>query len=139
MSWYTLATISALIFGANALLIKHVNSNGITIPIIMFFLYLVGAVTTVFYSYVNNYKFFEFSKLTIFLILIGLFSTIGMLTQIRAINLAPNAGYAVAIISAQTIVTALGAYLIFGASLSVMKFTGILVTLLGVFIISYSK
>ena len=62
----------------------------------------------------------------------GLLGYVGNLFAVRAVALAPNAGYAVAIFGLQALVVTLVSVILLGASLSWLKVLGVLLCCAGV-------
>lgn len=62
-----------------------------------------------------------------------------MLAQIKSIAFAPNPGYSVEIISAQTLFAVVLAVFLFGSPLTYVKIIGIVLTLAGVALIAIER
>jgi drug/metabolite transporter (DMT)-like permease len=66
------------------------------------------------------------------LALVAVLSYVGNFFQLRAVNTAPNPGYAIAIVGLQAVVLMLVSFLFLGATLSWMKAAGVLFCCAGV-------
>jgi len=66
------------------------------------------------------------------LMLVALLSYVGNFFQLRAVNTAPNPGYAIALVGLQAVAVMLVSFLFLGATLSWMKAAGVLLCCAGV-------
>ncbi len=69
-------------------------------------------------------------------ILIGICSVIATVFALKSIKLSPNPGYSSAIYSANFVLLTIVSFFVFGSSLTLTKFLGVLATLFGLILLS---
>lgn len=134
--WLTNAFLAMFCAGLMTLVLKKLTIFGIPHAWILMFLFFFG---TIFYLthalYMKNTFNLTLSSL-IWIICAAILSYLVNLCVLRSIAEAPNPGYTTAIVGCSSLVVVLGACLFFGASLSAGKVFGIVLCLLGVFMLS---
>jgi drug/metabolite transporter (DMT)-like permease len=126
------AAIAMVCFASMQLVFKVLSRQGINSAVFLLFIFAFG--TILYLVHVRATR----TPVTVSMPLVGLFaaaaalSYVGNLYSVRAIASAPNAGYAVAIVSLQAAVVTFASVLWLGAALSWIKVFGVLLCCVGV-------
>jgi len=137
LHWLVLSLIALVCFSVMVILITYSSRRGLPLSFILFGIFLVGPrfffIKTVF---TTGFKF-EISLTTILLLFVmGLLSFAGNYAQFLATTSAPNPGLAVAVVSLQSALIAILAVVFFKDKIAMIQVIGILVTLIGITMIS---
>ena len=129
--WPAYALIAMLCFAAMQLIFKQLTRLGLSSPAILVFVFAFGALCFTIHVIVFRTALPITTTGLTYLIAAGVLGYVGNLCSVRAIGVAPNPGYVVAIVSLQTVVVAGAAVALFGAALTWTKIAGIVLGLLG--------
>lgn len=134
--WVRYALYAMLSFSAMQLLFKQLTRMGLTAPVIL--LWLFGATTLLFTGHVVVAK----EPLTLSPAALGivaaaaLCSYVGNFYMLRSVAGAPNAGYAISIVSTHALFVVLGSVVLFQGELTPIKAVGAALCVAGVILIS---
>ncbi len=119
-----------------ALLLKRLTME-LALPIILAYLFALATLWLFLYSFRGLASYKVSGSLFALLLLASLLAVVANLFDLRALSLAPNAGYAAAIKGGQIILITLGAYFLFkGQSITVTGALGALMIVLGIGLLS---
>ncbi len=135
MSWLAYAIVAMVSFAAMFLVSRKVLDTGVTSQAFTFYIFLL--VTLMLFAYVLATKTsLSLTKYAvIFLIAAAVFSAVGNVVFFQAIKLAPNPGYAVAIMSTNALLVTIASIFLFKAQFSVVKVMGIILAVVGVILL----
>ncbi len=135
MSWLLYAVVAMVSFAAMFLVSRRVLDTGVTSQAFTFYIFLL--VTLMLFAYVLATKTsLSLTKYAvIFLIAAAVFSAVGNVVFFQAIKLAPNPGYAVAIMSTNALLVTIASIFLFKAQFSVVKVMGIILAVVGVILL----
>jgi len=138
MEWYMLAIFGMLFLGGCFLLFKVAGNLGANSYAIIFFEFVIASAIILVYSFYAKINIIPTGNAIWYvLIAIGILGAIGNIMVTKSIITAPNPGYALAIINANVLVVTIGAVLLLGSELTVIKLTGIIFILIGVIILGF--
>ena len=130
--WPLYALFAMVCFSAMQLLFKHFTSTGLTPAAILVFVFGFGWILYVIHVAVFGTLLSRSPSVLGLLFLTGCLGYLGNLCAVRAVGLAPNPGYAVAIFGIQALVVTMVSAVWLGASLSWLNVLGVLLCFAGV-------
>jgi len=136
MSWVTQAFIAMISISVMVLIIKGLTRLGLSSEVIAFYYFLF---TTPLLFIFALYKKAEFGLPLASLPLFFLFAIIAVAYNyfnVSSVGSAPNVGYAVGIISFNVAVVFVASIFLFDASFTLVKFIGIIFSIIGIVLIS---
>jgi len=141
MNWITQSFIAMITYALAAVLVVDLLKKGVTIQFIMLLMSIIAVPAFSFIVYKDGASVVPLSKKIILLIIIaGVFSFIGNMTQFvagaKAQQAVGNAGMAFAIVACQVIVIALISRFFMGGSLTLTQIIGIGLCIAGIATIS---
>jgi len=159
LGWIAYALIANLCFAGMVLLYKklgHTRVNGSLLPMPVTLFYLFGIGTILYFIHVSVLYFnspdvvgnpaallFNTSGVAIWMwvviIATGVFMYVGNICFIKAVSMAPNPGYAVAIESTKAVLIAVASYFLFSDDLEWMHSAGVLLCVVGVTVITQGE
>lgn len=131
--WVVYAFIGFLGYFLVNFLFKFVSSEN---PLMVSMVLYGSAALSMFLLLLNKMNFSITTRSLIIAILIGISSVIATVFGLKSIKLSPNPGYSAAIYSANFVLLTIVSVFVFGSSLTVTKFLGVLATLLGLILLS---
>ncbi len=136
MKWLELSLLSAFLMAGVTLASKYVLARGVKESLLLFWGFVFGAVIMAAYIlYKKQPVKAEISSL----VLIALVITVALLGNyffFKAINLAPNPGYAAAISSLNVVIVTVLSLLLFKSELTPIKGLGVVLAAVSVFLLS---
>ena len=130
--WSLYAFIAMACFAGMQLLFKQLTRAGLSAPAILLFVFAVGALLFLVHVVFFRTPLHISTSAAISLVLAGVLGYVGNLWAVRAIGVAPNPGYALAIIGMQALVVTTAAIVLFDAGLTWPKALGVLLCFAGV-------
>ena len=134
--WVRYALYAMLSFSAMQLLFKQLTRMGLTAPVIL--LWLFGLTAVLFTGHVVVAK--EAAGVSPAALGVvaaaALCSYVGNFYMLRSLAGAPNAGYAISIVSTHALLVVVGSLVLFGGALTPMKAVGAALCVAGVILIS---
>jgi drug/metabolite transporter (DMT)-like permease len=128
--WYALVGMGC--FAAMQLMFRHLGRKGFDSPGILMIVFAVGAILYIAHVRVTRAAVPTTWPMLAMLAGAALLSYVGNLFSVRAVTTAPNAGYAVALVSLQGAVVTLIATGLLGDSFTWMKMLGVALCCAGV-------
>ena len=128
--WYALIAMAC--FSAMQLLFKYFTRSGMGPASILVFVFGFGWALYLAHVVLLRPPLTWTPTVVALLFAAGLLGYIGNLCAVRAVSLAPNAGYAVAIFGLQALVVTIVSVVALGGSLSWLKVVGVLLCFAGV-------
>ncbi len=123
-------------YACMALLLKRLSLS-LEPAIILLYLFSLTALLFLLYSLLGETVYRISGSLFLLLLLAAFFAFAGNFFDLRALSLAPNAGYAAAIKGGQIVLITLGAYFLFkGQSITVTGALGVALIVLGIALLS---
>ena len=132
MIWPLYALIAMVCFSAMQLLFKYFSRGGLSPAAILVFVFGFGWVLYLAHVVTLRTPLTWSPSIVALLFGAGLLGYVGNLCAVRAVSLAPNAGYAVAIFGLQALVVTIVSAIALGGSLSWTKLVGVLLCFAGV-------
>ena len=130
--WPLFALVAMACFSGMQLLFKQFTLRGMSPAAILVFVFGFGWLLYVGHVALVGTSLPRQPAVIALLFLAGLLGYVGNLFAVRAVSLAPNAGYAVAIFGLQALVVTTVSVLLLGSSLSWIKMAGVLLCFAGV-------
>ena len=130
--WPGYALIAMVCFAGMQLLFKYSTRAGMNPGAILVFVFGFGWLFFLVHVGISRVAVAPSPSLVAVLFAAGLLGYVGNLFAVRAVALAPNAGYAVAIFGLQALVVTIVSVMLLGASLSWLKVLGVALCCLGV-------
>lgn len=136
MTWVPLSLLAGLSLAVHSLAMAKLTKNGLDLGrinlnvffLVFVFIGLQQVITG------NGYKLPSSQLVYIFIAAVGAFSIVHF--SLMAIAAAPNPGYVSGLTSLSAIVVAIASVFLFDAHLSVSKFMGIVLSLIGIYLIA---
>ena len=135
-NWFLSGLGSALCFSAMILVYKKLFLMGIKPLVLNLFLFGFVFIGFMIWNFSTKTAPNLNLKMILFLLLAAAFSLLGNYLDTTAVKLAPNPGYASTLKATQIIFISLLAPIFFRSSLGVIPFLGIILVLVGIFLIS---
>lgn len=138
MSWLAQAIIATLCFAVMILLFSQLTQLGIQTTVINFYFFAFSAVGFLFVGLVvqKTPLVFPIQSLALFLAL-GCISVVANYFALSAISNAPNPGLVRTVQSMEAVFVTIGAVFLYNAKVEPRQAIGIILMLLGLFLISY--
>lgn len=136
MKWVTLSILAALALSVHALAMAKMTKSGFQIGRINLNVFLLVVVIILIQQVVSG-KGFQLPTSQIFLVTIAALAAYAILQlSLMAVKSAPNPGYVSGIINSSTVIISIASVYLFNAHFSLTKSIGILLCLIGVYLIS---
>ena len=136
MGWILTALLGMLFFSGMILLFKLLTDKGVSASLLLFFLFLFGALFYFVHILATDASFTVSRSLLFLIAFAAVLSYLGNLLYVKSIALAPNPGYSAAIIGMQLVFITLASVFLFGSELSLQKGVGIFFGLLAIVLLS---
>jgi drug/metabolite transporter (DMT)-like permease len=138
-AWIIYSFSGSIVLSVMILLIKYIEKK-ISSEVILLFIMTIASICFAGHSfYTDKIKIvFNDCKLLFILFLCGILSYLGNFLWMQSLKLAPNAGYALAIFDARTIIVVLASYFLLNSELSIIQFFGIAVVFIGLRLITWN-
>ncbi len=136
MSWVLYAILALLFFSGMILLFKKASDLGVKPAVIMFFVAISLALFYVGHIVITRTPITQSGTVIALLVLAGFLSYAGNLFYTKSIALAPNPGYAAALVGLQLAVIALASMFFFKSELTLIKGTGLLLAIIAGILLS---
>lgn len=130
--WILYATSAMLCFAGMQLLFKQLTRMGLSSPLILVFIFAFGSIFYFAHLAVVRAPLAVSTRALGLLAVASVFSYGGNLYMVRALDQAPNPGYAMAVIGLQALVVTLASIVLFGSAFSWVKALGVALSILGV-------
>ena len=136
MKWFGFSALSAILMALAALASKYVLNRGVKESLLLFWGFIFGALLMAVYMiYKKEPVKIEIAPLAIVILVITV-SLLGNYFYFRAINLAPNPGYAAAVSSLNVVVVTVLSLFLFKSELTPIKGLGVALAAVSVFLLS---
>jgi drug/metabolite transporter (DMT)-like permease len=130
--WLIYSAIAALSFAAMQTLFKQLTRMGLPAAVILVFVFGFSMLLFATHLGVQRQPVEVSGRALAVLAAAAAFSYVGNLYMVRALDQAPNAGYAMAIIGLQALPVLAASVVFFGAELTLVKGVGVLLSVAGV-------
>lgn len=138
LPWPILSFIAVFCFSIMILLTTAVTRRGVSVPIMLLSISIICIPLFIFYA-ASTGSISQLSVSSIAILLIaGILSAIGNLTQFEAIKVAPNPGLVITIVGLTSGIVAILSFFIFKDKLTFIQVIGIITAIVGVSLISLS-
>jgi drug/metabolite transporter (DMT)-like permease len=134
--WILLCLSAAFCFTGLFLLMKFLQNSGVDSACILLWIFALGTGWNALFVGITAQSVAVSGRVFFIFFCASILSYLGNIAQTRAIALAPNPGYAIALISSQALLTTLLGAFFFGSEFSFMKGVGIGITLIGIALVS---
>jgi uncharacterized membrane protein len=134
--WVLLSLGAMAFLAALILLIVPPGRAGVPPSVVIFYIFVCGAVFNLIYLKVQHVSLRVSTNLLPWIVGAALASFLGNLCHFKAINLAPNPGYACAIEASKALIVTLLSIALFASHFSPLKGLGVLCCAIGVALIS---
>ncbi len=136
MKWVTLSILASLALAVHALAMAKMTKSGFQIGRINLNVFLLVVVIILIQQVVSG-KGFQLPTSQLFLVTIAALAAYAILQlSLMAVESAPNPGYVSGIINSSTVIISIASVYLFNAHFSLTKSIGILLCLIGVYLIS---
>lgn len=141
--WIILSILSLIISAIGIISLKYLNKlSNINSNIIFAITFIIMGLISIIYLLYNKYDFFIFTKncnnkLLFFIFFLSFLLIFNNIIMKKALDNSPNIGYCHMIINLNVIITLLASYFIFHEKINKFSLFGIIITLLGIFIMLY--
>ena len=124
--WPVYALLAMLCFASMQLVFRYTTRGGLTPAVVLFFVFGVGWLFYLLHvALLRPTLPVTLSRLAL-LFLAGALAYVGNLYAVRAVSIAPNPGYAMALVSLQALVVTFASVLLLDAAFSWTKLVGVL-------------
>jgi drug/metabolite transporter (DMT)-like permease len=129
--WPVYAAIAMLCFAAMQLVFRHVTRGGLTPAVVLFFVFGFGWMFYLLHVAIFRPPLALTMPRFGLLLTAGVLGYVGNLYAVRAVALAPNPGYANALIGLQALIVTAASVVLLGATLSWVKLVGVMLCVAG--------
>ncbi len=136
LSWIFYALFALFSFAGMILLFKKITMEGVPPLVLLLFLFLIAGTLYLAQTLFTRTKVSLSVPVFLLILAAAILSYAGNLFYLKAIGLAPNPGYAVAVVGLQAGVIAFGAFFLFNSELSLIKGVGLLLAILATILLS---
>ena len=139
MSWIAHSALATIFFVGVILFIKALTNQQLEAEILNLYFFLSTAAG---FALVALFRQSEFSvPSTTYVLFLGLAVTAVAynLFIVKAIEIAPNPAYPLAILSANVVIIALASFVLFSSEINLVKMIGVVLTTVGVVLVSISN
>ena len=136
MSWVFYALSAMVLFSGMHLVFKKLGVLGVSSSVMLFFIFLAGAIAYPLYIYFTGEKVLLNKEIILWIFLAAVLSIIANLLSLKAFLSAPNPGYTTALGSLGAIIVTVASYFIFASEITAIKFAGIILGILAVILIT---
>ena len=137
MEWFLLALLGLFFFAGITLIQKHLLNLGIHPVTFGVYLMGLGFVAFLITAFITKQSLTVPGNWWMFLVIIAVLALAANLLATYSFKLAPNPGYAQAIISASSVVVLVVSLFLFKSELSLIKIIGVILTIIGIFLIGF--
>lgn len=137
--WFIYATVAMLCFVGMQIVLKQLTRMNLAPPLILVFLF--GFTTVLFLSHVGvtRQSMMITTRAAGLLAAAAACSYAGNLYMVRSVAIAPNPGYAIAVVGLQALPLTVIALFMFGAPLSWVKMLGVVLSISGVVLLMLDR
>lgn len=135
--WLTYGLAAMTLLGAMLVLVKRASVLGAATTPLMLWLFVGGTIGTLAHALVTRQPLRLAWAPAGLVALAALLSYAGNLAYLKAVATAPNPGLPVAIEGCKVVVVLVASYFLFDASLSLAKLAGVVLCLVGVYLIAH--
>ncbi len=135
MGWYFYSIIAAIILAVNFLLIKKVGLSGLPVNVLILYMWGIASIILLGYHLFSKQSLAISKPLIMIVIFAALTALAGNYFLNKAVYESPNPGYATAVASLQILIVVISSFFIFGSDLTIQKFIGAMLVLVGVFLL----
>jgi drug/metabolite transporter (DMT)-like permease len=130
--WFFHALLAMFCFAGMQLLFKQLSRSGLGSPVILVFVFGIGTLFYLAHVAIVRAPLVVGANALAMLGAAALLSYTGNLYMVRALDQAPNPGYAIAVVGLQALVVTLGGVVLFGSEFSWVKALGVTLSICGV-------
>jgi len=135
MEWMLLALISVVFFSGMTLLFKRATLE-VPASIILFFVFGFGFIFYLFHIFITKTPIKVNPTIVWILLAAALLSYLANLFAVKALGMAPNPAFADAFGGLKFVIVAVAAVFLFGSPLTFLNMIGILLTVVGLFLLT---
>ena len=125
MKWFLYALLAMIFFAAMILIFTKLMKLGLDTPKILLGVFIGGAILYSLHVMISNKTTFFMTSITPviigLLVLAALCSYLGNLWMLKSMEISPNPGFTVGVVSLQAILIAIGSWWLFESSMSSTK------------------
>ena len=135
LNWFTLALISAFVMAAVVLIVKRGLNEGISSWTWLMYYYAFAAILIGVYLFTTKGSTKVSGFLLSLLIVAAILGILGNVASTQSIKLAPNPGYAMAIVGSQTLLILIASIFLFKSEFTILKGIGTFLVVAGVILL----
>lgn len=136
--WILFSVVAAVSFTGIFLIFKQMELRGVPTLVSLAWVFIISAFLYVAHNTATRTSLRASGTILLLLLLAGILSYVGNICQFRATALAPNPGYAVALISVQALLVTVASIFLFGSDFSMIRGVGVFFCVCGVMLLSLS-
>ena len=137
MNWFWYAIVSMVFLSIMFLFITKATKFGVRPELVYVFQSVFAIGLGLLYLFASKISISLPKGIWVFLILAGIFAVIGNFLMFKSISIAPNPGYAIAVISADALLVAIASIFIFKSEFTWIKAMGVILVTLGVVLLGW--
>lgn len=139
MMWFFSAVLAVLCFGGMQLCFRYLSGAGVSTQVFLLLIFVLITAFLGLHVLLTRSSVVIERKLLLVVFGAAVLSYFGNLLMVRAMDLAPNPGYAIAVIGAQAIVVTIGSIALFGSGVSSLHGVGIVLSIVGVALLAVAR
>jgi drug/metabolite transporter (DMT)-like permease len=125
MKWFVYALLAMVVFSGMILIFKKLMLMGVKSSVLLFFVFLFGMLFYLSHLVVTKTSFKVNFVVVLLVVLAAFLSYAGNFLQLKSMELSPNPGYSIGVVSLQAVVITLASVLLFHSSLSWINGIGV--------------
>jgi len=135
MNWFIYAIFGMLAFSAMLIIFKQLSIMGLKPALILVFVFGFGMLLYLAHLIITKSPLNVNINVIILLGIAAFLSYIGNFFYVAAIDLAPNPGFAIAIVGFQAVLVTIASVFLFASEFSLVNVVGVVLALIGIILI----
>jgi len=135
MKWFVYALLAMIVFSGMILIFKKLMIMEVKSSVLLFFVFLFGMLFYLSHVIVTKTSFKVSLVVVLLVVLAAFLSYVGNFLQLKSIELSPNPGYSIGVVSLQAAVVTLGSVLLFRSSFSWINGLGVVLAIIALILL----
>ena len=135
MGWFIYALIAMIGFTVMFLAFIKVGKLGLRSEIVFMYYCIIAGALVLTYSFSSKIPLNITKTLFVFLLVAAIFGAIGNIFLFKAMNVAPNPGYAIAVSGVHVVLVAIASILLFSSEFTLVKGLGTIFAVIGIILL----
>lgn len=135
MNWFIYAIFGMLAFSAMLLIFKQLSIMGLKPALILVFVFGFGMLLYLAHLLITKSQLNVSTNMIILLGIAAFLSYLGNFLYVSAIELAPNPGFAIAVVGFQAVLVTVASVFLFASDFTLVNVAGVVLAIIGIILI----